>query len=191
MSEARQRGVIVTEGMRRLLHVGSGGRREDLAPNFTVDTRNASGWVHCKAAESKLVNGIGETGVIVIGEVEDPLLLLKVRGRISGVALRDINLPKRARMREGYWYSPVGETRQTLREAFDEGNARLVLASGDWAEIRPVRGNNEHTTKEVMDRAKAFAKEAPKTYPNDQIEIYDKAFDTMRTLTRREYRGLY
>ena len=62
-------------------------------------------------------------------------LLLKFRGRLAALAIRDCG-----KLKKGYWYSPLGrEDREWWRYVYAEGMLHMPSAPGEWLRIRRVR----------------------------------------------------
>lgn len=138
---------------------------------FILDSENRDNWRLCEKAEPRLMGAIKDNGVIVIGEQDDPLLLLKFSGRISALALRDFSDQNGKIFREGSWYSPKRETKKLLVEAFEGGQGRIVIPEGEWVAIRPLEHSYINSAEVIFNTAMSYARTTPGSFSDKTIRL--------------------
>ena len=143
-------------------------------------------WELCDLAEYKLVLALESGGVMAVGEQENPNMLMKFRGRLTGLCLQDTETTSGNVFIKGNWYSPTDfGTRKDLEMSFDRGKGRVPVLDGEWALMRPLRTVGDATPEEIVDMTEKIAQGLPNVASDDKIYIEDKLY------TRKEYRSIF
>jgi len=148
--------------------------------------KNNSEWDLCYESEPRVIRAIEENGVIVIGDREDPQMLVKFRGKMSGIPLRDIHTIEGSQFEKGVWYIPIGEIRWHLINNFLERKGFVYLDEGEWSRVRPIKDYVKTKSADIFNCINNKAESIPKKFPNDEIEAKN-IFGSSRLMTRNNY----
>lgn len=114
-------------------------------------------WYLCSDAEGRLSQAIHDQAVLLVNDV----ILLKFRGKLSGVALQNSLLADGTQLIAGCWYAPV-DSRDEIREAFDRGESRLWV-EGQWTLLRGLYDSDNNA---LLLQAQTFATALPAQFPH-------------------------
>lgn len=108
-------------------------------------------WSLCTAAEFRGENALKQNLFVVVNE----FLVVKLIGKMSGIAIDNALSEDGEIFRRGFWYSPLdGEVRESIRRNFIAGITKQDLTNTNWLEIRQV------TDEKLLNSAAKAAKAA-------------------------------
>lgn len=136
--------------------------RERLNP-YLIDAEFAmviqkNFWYLCGAAEPRLRIALRKGAAIVVNDH----LVVKFYGKLSALCTKTFTTTNGVTFLAGNWYSPSdSESREGLRNAFDQGKSHVTLQSGEWALMRTI----EDKDGELLAAAQDYAANAPMRLP--------------------------
>mgnify|MGYP000267581228 CR=1 FL=1 len=142
---------------------------------FQIKVGHESWWL-CGEAEPRLVDSIHNRAAVLV----NGFLLVKFKGKFSGLCTRTTTVPSGQTFIEGNWYSPTGELRSAIKNGFDAGDAKLSIPAGEWAMIRPLANDQSRglVANDVLEQARNYAARIPERLP-----------DQIKGMSRRDYRS--
>ncbi len=147
----------------------------------TINTSNAS-WELCPASEPLFTKSVRDKAVMAIGS-QEPHLLLKFNGVMTGLCLTDVVTPSGTMFVQGNWYSPTDvDNREQLKDAFDSGLGKFPLA-GAWTLMRAYKSTNGTSFDTVMKRVREVAHKIPSRYKPSYIS--QRGYNVSRKTYRR------
>lgn len=117
-----------------------------------------SGWYLCPMAEERLAQAMRDQAVLLVNGA----ILLKFKGKLSGVALQTTLLADGTQLFEGCWYAPI-DRRDAICDAFDRGESRFCV-DGEWAFIRAIDEDDDET---LLQKTQACAAVLPERLPQE------------------------
>lgn len=118
---------------------------ERSIPLAKVREKGEHSFALCSDAEPRLEFSMKRDYTILV----DERLLLKFYGRMAALCVEDFTAPDGSKFKKGYWYSPMGEIRNTFKELYKSGETKLTgLLDENWAEVRIARAHYDSVTDE-------------------------------------------
>ncbi|PCI89765.1 hypothetical protein COB18_03115 [Candidatus Kaiserbacteria bacterium] len=147
-------------------------------------------WELCATAEPRLSRALDDTAFLIVNDK----LLVKFLGRMSALCLTDFRAKDGSFFKKGVWYAAEDlETREKLRDAFDNGQSKINFDKGVWVVIRALGvdfddeyGYSPKQAEQLLKKATEAADTLPAKFPK---KIKDSISNMVTT--REEYRELH